>query len=332
MPRLKKRPNRYSVLVFFIGVFVFIEILIISPRTLEKADEDAPIQRSSFTSQNNSPQKSSIEQKMTGVHLVEKGSDQKSWELFAEEAVGSAEANWSVKKMKVQFFSSENSSFTVTGDIGEIDGESRNMLIRGQVTTSSSNGYLFKTNSLKYLSDEKLMVSPDAVTMKGPSDQQGQGFELTGNKLKVDLKKDKMEILEQIEAHKMMNGKSFSLTSRSASFSNRNQEAAFVGNVHIVLGDDQVFAPIAFFKYSKKLKVFETILLKQGVRLASADKNATCQELEINLLEDKMTLRGQPKVQQGEDEIRGEEIVFLEGGKKVKINKVSVKGTSIDKK
>jgi len=34
-----------------------------------------------------------------------------------------------------------------------------------------------------------------------------------------------------------------------------------------------------------------------------------------------MTMRGQPKVVQGEDEIKGHEIVFLDGGKKVKINK-----------
>ncbi len=41
-----------------------------------------------------------------------------------------------------------------------------------------------------------------------------------------------------------------------------------------------------------------------------------------------MTLRGQPKVQQGEDEIVGKEIVFLDGGKRVKINQVVIKGNT----
>lgn len=332
MPRPKKRPNRYSIIVFIIGIFIFVEILIIFPRTLEKAEEDTPLEQAptanQFINQNG---KSSIEQKMLGVHLVENGLEQKAWELFAQEANGSADANWTVKKLKVHFFSSAKSQFTVEGDIGEVDGESKNMMIRGQVTTTSSNGYLFKTHSLKYLSEEKLMISPDPVSMKGPPDQQGKGFELTGNRLRVDLVKDKMEILEKIAAHKTMNGKSFSLTSDRASFSNKNQEAIFAGNVDMKLGDDQVRAPIAYFIYSKTLKSFDKIILKQGVRLTSLDKQATCQELEISLFENKMTLRGQPKVQQGEDEIQGEEIVFLDGGKKVKINRVSIKGKNIEK-
>lgn len=332
MPQRKKRPNRYSIIVFLIGIFIFMEILIIFPRTLEKAEEDTPLEQTVSANQFiDSNKKSSIEQKMLGVHLVESGIDQKNWELFAQEANGSADANWFVKKLKVHFFSSPTSMFTVEGDVGEVDGESKNMLIRGQVTTTSSNGYLFKTNSLKYVSEEKLMLSPDEVTMKGPPDAQGEGFELTGNRLRVDLVKDKMEILEKIEAHKILNGKKFDLTSQHASFSNRSKEAVFSGNVDMKLGEDRVRAPIAYFIYSKKLKSFETILLKQGVHLTSSEKNATCKELEINLYDNKMILRGQPKVQQGEDEIQGEEIVFLDGGKKVKINQVRIKGNNLEK-
>lgn len=72
--------------------------------------------------------------------------------------------------------------------------------------------------------------------------------------------------------------------------------------------------------------MLDRIVLSGGVKLTDKDKKATCRELEINLTEDKMTLRGQPKVQQGDDEINGNEIVFLDGGKKVKINQVNLTG------
>jgi hypothetical protein len=37
-----------------------------------------------------------------------------------------------------------------------------------------------------------------------------------------------------------------------------------------------------------------------------------------------MVFRGQPRLVQNNDELNGEEIIFLEGGKKVKVEKVKV--------
>ena len=92
------------------------------------------------------------------------------------------------------------------------------------------------------------------------------------------------------------------------------------------LGAFNVRAPLANFNYSNASKALISILLKNGVEFTEADRKGTCNELEMNLVENKMTMRGQPKVQQGEDEIKGQEIVFLDGGKKVKItNKTTSK-------
>ncbi len=322
MPKLSK----YSFLIFFVVVFIFLEILIISPTVLEKPTEEH-LEYQKLQALAQSTNKTSVEQKMSGIHLVENSENEKGWELFAVEASGTAESQWVLKKVQVQFFAKDDSSFMVTGDVGEIDGTSRDMIVRGNVVTTSSNGYSFKTDSLRYVSSAKKMTSNDTVEMQGPPDQKGTGFKLTGLGFLVDVAINKMSILNSVEAHKVIDKKNFNLKSNSAEFSNRSHEALFSGQVRMNLGKSYVEAPRAFFKYSQKAKLLESILLNKGVKLVEEDKRANSDELEINLLDDLMTLRGQPKVQQGSDEIRGHEIVFLEGGKKVKINKVNIKGS-----
>jgi LPS export ABC transporter protein LptC/lipopolysaccharide transport protein LptA len=296
-----------------------------SPSLLEKKDDNDYTNVDKVTS-TDPLKKSAIEQKMQGVHLVENNDREKGWELFANEAVGTNDFQWIVKNVRVKFFNDNKASYTVTGDIGEIEGESKDMIIRGNVKTSSTNGYSFKTDTLRYLAKQKIMTSVDAVLMLGPPDSSGNGFKLTGEKLLVDIVKNKMSILDKISATKNINKKDFKLTSVRADFSNKNQEAIFSGDVKMNLGSFKVKAPLANFNYSNNTKSLTRIILKQGVEFVDADRNGTCNELEMDLVENKMTMRGQPKVQQGEDEIRGQEIVFLDGGKKVKINKIINQG------
>lgn len=293
-----------------------------SPSQLEQKNEDVidPDKKTVFETEN---KKNVVDQKMRGIHIVENGGNDKGYKLFANEAVGTADLKWVLKAVNVQFFNANKANYTVTGDIGETDGISKDIVIRGRVTTSSTNGYSFKTDTLRYSAQQKIMTSIDAVVMEGPADKSGKGFRLTGEKLLVDLTKNKMSILDKIVTVKVINEKNFRLTSVRADFSNLNQEAVFSGDVKMNLGTFYVQAPLAQFIYSDTNKSLVKILLKQGVAFVEGDRSGTCNELEMDLNQNKMTLRGQPKVQQGEDEIRGQEIVFIDGGKKVKINKIS---------
>lgn len=316
--------NRYSVFFILLILFIFIEIIIISPTVLEKNnDEDStPVEtHGSAEAAKSTSGKSGVEQKMRGVHLVESRDNENGWELYANEAVGTSDSKWIVQKVKIQFFSESKTNYVVTGDVGEIDGSSKDMVIRGHVTTISSNGYLFKTDSLRYVSKEKIMTSPDPVTMEGPNDNNGRGFRLKGEKLLVDITKNTMSILDKIVATKAINEKNFHLTSTQADFSNKTQEAVFSGHVKMTLGVLTLQSPIASFSYSDLNKALVKVLLQNGVVFTQLDRKGTCNELEIDLLQDKMIMRGDPKVQQGSDEIRGNEIVFIDGGKKIKINR-----------
>ncbi|MNY67067.1 hypothetical protein D3C86_2045840 [compost metagenome] len=61
------------------------------------------------------------------------------------------------------------------------------------------------------------------------------------------------------------------------------------------------------------------------MKVSDMDKYATSDSVNLDLLADKYTFKGKPKVIQNNDELSGEEIIFLDGGKKVKVEKVRAK-------
>jgi len=317
--------SKYTLLFLLLVAFVILEFFVMSPDFFEKNNTEDYV-ANDFDKNNvaaDDDKKNIVEQKALGIHLVENGDNKKSYQLFANEAVGTSDMRWVLKTVKIQFYNENKVNYTVAGDVGEIDGDSKDIIIRGRVTTGSSNGYSFKTETLRYISKQKIMTSDDTVIMEGPSNKSGKGFILTGEKLFVDLIKDKMSILNKITATKLINEKRFLLTSTRADFSNNNREVTFSGDVKMNLGTFYVQAPIVNFYYSKHNNALTLIVLKQGVAFTDGDRKGTCDRLEMDLIENKMTLRGQPKVQQGADEIRGQEIVFIDGGKKVRINKTN---------
>jgi LPS export ABC transporter protein LptC len=334
----KLKLNKISIFLFVVIGLIFIQALLIAPQEIspseikrakqiaekEKAEKEAEKAAEAKKHPLEAPKRKAIEQKMVGVHLVENSNNSKGWELFADEASGSSEELWVLKKVKVEFYNENESSFVVSGDVGEINGQTKNMVIRGQVITQSTNGYQFQTNDMNYIAETKSLVSSNLVTMIGPDDKNGAGFKLNGQGFRIDLVKNKMYIESNVEATKMMENKKFIVNSNTAEFSNKSQEALFSGNVNMSFDKTRITAPQAFFKYSEKQKALQSILLKDNVVLKDEGKSAVCQQLLMNLIEDTMTLSGHPKVQMGDDEIQGEEIVFLEGGKKVKMNKVKI--------
>lgn len=320
--KLSKIFNKSFIVYFTLFVFVVLQIYFFIPSIKENSWTGSNPTSDKFKSMTN--EKKSIEQKMSGVHLLENDKDKKGWELFAEEASGSKDEQWTLKKVKVKFYSDEISSFTVTGDVGEVDGRSKDMTIRGNVITESSNGYFFETSELRYQADQKKLYSTDAVNMRGPGDKNGKGLTLTGQGLEIYVADSKIKILHQVEARKIVENKKFKLNSDSSVFSNKDREASFAGDVKLLYDSMMLKAPFAEFKYSKGKDVLEIVRVYDQVEMIDANRTGTCQELVINLLQDTMTMNGNPKVRMGADEIQGGQIIFSEKGKKVKITQMKL--------
>lgn len=319
-------------------VALFVEILIIFPSNLEHEDEVAIRQRVEKRDKEEEerrklnlkeePGPSSLaEQKMGGVHLVESQSGSRDWELFAVSAEGSQSGGkWNLKQVRVLFYNKEKLEFTVTGDQGSIDDKSKDLSVVGNVVTQSENGYVFKTPSIFYSSKTRQITSPEQVLMEGPRDGSGAGLYLKGASMRVQVEQSKMFIQNKVTAQKpMKDGKKFEISADGAEFSGKNREAKFLGEVRMNYDNMRLEGPEASFLYGKGSDILSSVGIRGGVRVSDVDKFATSETVNLDLLSNRYTFKGRPKVIQNNDELTGEEIIFLDGGKRVKVERVRAK-------
>jgi LPS export ABC transporter protein LptC len=302
-------------------VFLLFEILVVFPGRLERKDESED-QQKKISKLSNTP-----EQIMKQINLVEAKNGHRDWELFAEAAEGTQEkAMWDLKKVRVLFYRNEKVSYTVTGDRGQIDGKSKNMTIEGNVMTKSSNGYEYRAEQVYYLAAERRIRTPAELSMIGPKDSQGEGLLLTGTQMTILVDESNMRIDSVVRGSKVLNDqRNLKIESESAEFNGRDNEAKFIGKVKLSYDKMEIRGPLAIFSYKKGTNLLDFILMKGGIQAVDQQKFATSENLTIDLLQQKMVFRGQPRLVQNNDELNGEEIIFLDGGKKVKVERVKVK-------
>lgn len=314
--------GRFRNLIFLALLgFLFFEILIIFPSKLDRKD-DLEEKQKKLEDLSQNPQ-----QKIEGFHLVESQKGRKDWELFAEIAVGSQKTEFlDLKKVRVLFYNKDKHEYTVTGEHGQVDGHSRNMTIDGHVVTQSSNGYVFKTEQIYYLAQDRKIRTPGALEMIGPSEGKNQGLRLTGNKMTILVDQSLMKIDSDVKSTRMMSdSKNIQISSDGAEFSGQNQEAKFLGRVKMIYDGMEINGPEAIFKYNPDSHILNSVQVSGGVQAQSKEKFATAENLNVDLLTQKMIFRGKPRLVQNNDVLNGDEIIFLDGGKKVKIEKVRAK-------
>lgn len=296
--------------------FLFLEVWVGFPIQLEKKIEEP---RPLALYDNNGAEKV-----MKEVHLVESRSGTRDWELFAETAEGYAgQGSWELKNVKVLFYSGEKIEFTVTGKTGRIDSKTKDMQIAGDVSTVSSNGYRFQSASLIYLADTRLLKSPDRIRMISPPDENGKGMQLDGEKMEANVDKSLMRISNGVIAKKQMNdGKTFVIKSQVAEFSGHDNSAKFLEKVMIELDTMRMEGPEAQFSYRQGTEMLQSILMRGGVRVSDIDKYATSEAVRFDPTDNRFTLTGRPRVVQNNDEILGDQIIFIDGGKRVKVENI----------
>lgn len=305
-----------TILFLLLLVFILVEVIFVFPQQIEKLDREA-------IESTDVQKKERVEQKMNGVHFVETQKGSRDWELFAEKARGyQGEGDWFLNKVKVQFYNLETNDFTVIGNEGEVDGKTKNIKIKGNVVTKSANGYTFYTEEIFYNFQLRKIISPGKIRMIGPTDDQGEGLKLDGYNMHILVETNEMKIFKDISAVKKMNSnQNLKITSEMATFSGKNKEAHFENNVLLNYGSMLIKGPDCFFMYSANMKNLEQINVKGGVELIDKKRRATSQELVVDLFKTTLKLTGNPKIYQDQDEISGEEIMLLDGGKRLKINK-----------
>ncbi len=317
-------------------VFLFVEVLIIFPSHLEKKEEAEARQEEAIRGLPEHaegpllpPTKEVVkaQQRIQGMQVAESKLSKKDWELFSSTAEGSqGKGTWNLKNLRVLFYNNEKVEYTVTGDEGAIDANTKNLKIRGHVVTKSANGYIFETPSIFYNSANRKIESPEDVVMRGPDDSNGQGMILRGSQMVVFVDQSRMLIQGKATAEKVLKDKKkLQIVADHAEFSGKTRQARFLGSVLMNYNKIKIEGPEAMFVYGEHEDVLTNIKVLGGVKVSDVDKFASSETMDLSLLENKLTFRGRPKIIQNDDELTGDEITFLEDGKRVKVEKVKAR-------
>lgn len=263
-------------------------------------------------------------QKMNGVHLVESRKGSRDWELFSDQAENQdKKGQWTLRTVKIFFYNQDKIDFIVTGKNGYIAPGSKNIKIEGDVVTKSSNGYIFKTYSVAYDSDLRTISSPDRVKMTSPSEDRGSQIELQGNILEAFVETNKIFIRKDVRGQKnLSNGKAFLVQSGSVELSGKDRTAKFRDNVNMQMDAMKIQGPEAHFNYKPGVDLLDMIKVIGGAKVSDRDKLATADSVQYDPEKNDFIFYGRPRVIQNNDEITGDKIIFVDGGKRVKVEKI----------
>ena len=283
---------------------------------------------SSVTQQETS--ENQIQQKMTGGHLVEAQGGKRDWELFSDVSISyQGRSDWDLEGVEIRFYNSELQDMVVKGKNGSIDMSTKDMKIKGDVRIESSNGYVFFAPYIEYKAKLRLIVCEQPVRVMGPLVNGKRSLQLTSVGIQIPINERKMKLMSQVRGTQSTeDGQLIRVESSSAELSSVSQTASFDGNVSMKNGDQSLKSQKALFAFDEVTKKFSLLDMKGNVELSQGSRKVMSDDLRIDFASEKLTFSGKPRLYQDEDELVGDKIIFLEGGKKVKVEKVKAKGIS----
>lgn len=321
--------RRNAVILALLFVILVVEILVVAPKEVgTSVADDLKAQKAFEVAKKKAAQEKTLSgQVMRGVHSYGAKGQLQEWELWADQAIRPKDnAEWTAEKVKVNFFADNGVMYTVTGERGTVDPEKKDIRIEGNVVTRSSNGYVFKTESVDYNSKARKLTSPTAVEMFGPRDKNGGDIHLNGGALDADFGSNEINITRNVRADRKVTvgtdqqQKMAHISAQRALFSGRTNLAQFYGDVVIEVEAMQLSGPRAKFSYDPRTQQLDSMQMEGGVHLTDSDKFATSGSVDLSLKNDRVVFTGSPRVVQNGDELVGDQIVMTDGGKKVEVS------------
>ena len=131
--------------------------------------------------------------KLDRVRYTETREGIKEWELEAASAqYFKDESTVILEKVKATFFGKNQETYVLVGEKGRFNTQTRAVEMFGGVELDSSDGYHFRTQSLKYQADKRELSTPDPVEGKGPQ------IRVEGIGMIVELDRQRLQILSQV--------------------------------------------------------------------------------------------------------------------------------------
>lgn len=302
-------------------LLLFVEIWIGFPIHLEKKTDQVRQEQAKGMDLGNALKR------MEGAHLVESRQGERDWELFAETAEEKKENNsWNLKAVRVLFYTKQGLEFEVTGDEGFIDGLTRDITIRGNVLTKTFNGYQFRTAEVVYVSKGRWLKSQTKIVVDGAPSKKEKPLKMRGLRMQASVDEGLIKIMGDVVTEKGLSGaQTIEVHSDESTISTRQRVVGFQGQVQVQVDSMKIESPEVSFVYKDEQDLLQSVLVSGGARLSDRDKIATAEQVRFDPSENRFTLSGQPRVMQAGDEIIGDRIVFIDGGKKVKVENIKAR-------
>ena len=116
----------------------------------------------------------------------------KLWELKAEEVEYQKDRNLvSFKKVTILYFPKEDKPISLVGNRGQLNTQSKDIYIEGEVIIASEAGYELKAPALHYQDEKREVWTDGQVTFKGPQilmEGQGATMQLDSQRLFIKSK------------------------------------------------------------------------------------------------------------------------------------------------
>lgn len=316
-------------LIVFILLLIGFEILILFPKQTDKSDESAKENAESVAGGPSLPVTNQVQQKAQGIHLVESQRGTRDWELFSQSAQSYQNNSvWDLEGVRLLFYNEEKQTITLKGSKGTLDTKTKDMKIEGQVEIETTNGYLFLAPYVEYKSSERLIFCSSVVQVKGPmmGGRNRRSLFLKGTGMRIPVATENMFLDQNVTGEKFFStDKTLKFRSERAELSSLNQIAQLIENVVIQYPPMTMKSEKATFSYNEKSQLFEYLDLNGRVELKDETRRAVSEKLRVDFTSKQLTFSGQPRLYQGEDELTGEQIIFIDNGKKVKVENVKLK-------
>ena len=309
--------NRLVQIALSVGLLaLLIQVVLIAPSQIRDADSKAAVLPTPDLTKDEG-----VDQSIKDMHMIETQDGGKEWELWSDRARSlNAQELLELDAVRATFYADSGVTFNVTGKKGSVQVKTKDLKVMGDVVIRSSNGYVFRTSHMEYGAHSKLLRTDAPVEMIGPRDAKGGSLRLTGTGMEASSATNKMDVLKDVRAEKTLeDGRKAFIRSHKARFSARDRSARFQGDVVLDLDSMRITGPEARFEYDSGKSLVKSVAFSGGARVSDADKWATAQNVRVDFDDNKFVFRGNPRVVQNNDELRGEEIVFLDGGKRVQV-------------
>jgi LPS export ABC transporter protein LptC len=323
---MRNRLIQIALSLAFMGLLI--QVVLIAPSQIRDVDTKASVMPTADSlAKTENGVASGVDQSINGMHMIETHEAAKEWELWSDRAVSlKAQEKLELEKVKAKFFSDSGVTFDVIGKKGIVETKAKNLKVEGDVVITSSNGYTFKTPAMNYDSAKRRIVTDQPVEMIGPKDANNNALKLTGVGMQASLVNSTMEVLRDVKAQKALEGdRKAVIRSHRSFFSGKDRTAKFLGDVILDMDNMRITGPEAQFLYDSKKDIVKNVIFTGGAKVSDADKWATAQNLNVDFEANRFVFRGNPRVVQNNDELRGEEIVFLDGGKRVQVSRARAK-------